>query len=176
MTDTVTPQQRSWIMSRIRSANTKPELLMRSLLHRCGFRYSLSRHLPGRPDIALPRYRAVVLVHGCFWHWHRKGRCKIAKLPKSNRSFWLRKLKSNVARDRKVALALRSLGWCVHIVWECEVLSSPERVLKRVVDRLQQGYGTPRRLASRADVGAAVVATGSWHRRMLDAHQGDGAR
>src|SRR3954463_15983899 len=109
MVDLLTKERRSWNMSRIRSRDTKPEVLVRSLLHRLGLRFRLHRPLPGRPDIVLPRHRTVVLVHGCFWHRHTS--CRFAYTPKSNVQFWLAKFAGNVERDRKARRALHKLGW-----------------------------------------------------------------
>jgi DNA mismatch endonuclease (patch repair protein) len=115
-------------MARIRGRDTKPELLVRSLLHRAGLRYSLGRKdLPGRPDIVLPKYRAVVFVHGCFWHRHRG--CKDATLPGTRPAFWQAKFQENVTRDRRNRKALEKLGWRVQVVWECGVLRDPHAVL-----------------------------------------------
>src|SRR5260370_19935810 len=106
-------------MSAIRGRDTKPEVAVRSYLHGRGFRVRLQGPgLPGRPDIVLPKYSAVVLVHGCFWHHHRG--CKYAYSPKSNTAFWNEKLASNVARDAANRRRLAGLGWRVLIVWECE--------------------------------------------------------
>lgn len=120
MADTLTPQQRSERMSRIRSKDTKPELALRSALHQLGFRFRLdAKDLPGRPDIVLPRYRTVIFVHGCFWHRHPG--CSIATTPKSNTEFWLDKFGRNTARDKKASEALIALGWRVFVVWECDL-------------------------------------------------------
>ena len=111
------------MMSGIKSKNTKPERLIRSFLHRQGFRFRLhDKRLPGRPDLVLPRYRAVVNVHGCFWHQHHG--CRFAYMPASNRAFWKQKLEGNVARDLRNEAALCELGWRVLTVWECEVRDS----------------------------------------------------
>ena len=119
MTDTLSREKRSWNMSRIRNRDTKPELVVRSMLHRLGYRFRLHRpDLPGRPDIVLPKYHTVVFVHGCFWHRHRK--CRFAYSPKSRINFWQNKFKQNVARDKKVRSQLESLGWHVVVIWECE--------------------------------------------------------
>lgn len=92
---------------------------MRSALHRMGYRFRLHvRNLPGSPDIVLPRYRTVILVHGCFWHRHKH--CRFAYTPKSRTQFWQEKFRSNLARDRRTARALRTLGWRVLVVWECQ--------------------------------------------------------
>jgi len=110
-------------MSRIRGVDTKPELLVRSLLHRMGYRFRLHRRdLPGRPDIVLPKYRAVVFVHGCFWHRHRG--CRYAYVPKSRKDFWKRKFARNVERDREVRHLLRKAGWKILVVWECETVDA----------------------------------------------------
>lgn len=117
--DTLTPAERSVRMSRIRSKDTKPELLVRQLLHRLGYRYRLHRRdLPGAPDLVFHGRSKIVFVHGCFWHSH--ARCKVANKPKSRRSFWLEKFARNIERDRRNVADLRDLGWQVHVVWECE--------------------------------------------------------
>ena len=117
--DALSPERRSWNMSRIKSGHTAPELIVRSILHRIGYRFSLHRKdLAGRPDVVLPKYQTVVFVHGCFWHRH-KG-CKDATMPKTRRAFWQKKLEGNVARDKVKQRALRVLGWRVIVVWECE--------------------------------------------------------
>jgi len=118
--DRLTPEHRSWNMSRIRGRDTVPEKRVRSLLHRLGFRFSPMRSgLPGKPDIVLPARNAVVFVHGCFWHQH--DGCRNASMPSTRESFWAAKLHGNVARDKVVAKQLRSLGWRVLTVWECEL-------------------------------------------------------
>ena len=110
-------------MSRIRGKDTQPELALRKVLHGLGFRYRLHGvGLPGKPDIVLSRYKAVVFVHGCFWHRH-KG-CSIATTPKSNTAYWIDKFEQNKVRDQKVKKKLQTLGWRVFVVWECEVSSS----------------------------------------------------
>lgn len=119
MADTISPEQRSALMSRIRSANTKPEIAVRSLVHRLGYRFRLHRRdLPGRPDIVLPRHMKVILVHGCFWHGHD---CKLASKPKSNGEYWSSKIISNKSRDAKNRAALEAAKWTVLEIWECEV-------------------------------------------------------
>lgn len=118
--DRLNKQHRSWNMSRIRNHNTNPELTVRSLIHRMGFRFRLHvKDLPGRPDIVLPKYHSVILVHGCFWHRHKN--CKFAYQPKSRTAFWKKKFKENVERDKKTHVALKRLGWNVIVVWECEL-------------------------------------------------------
>ena len=104
-------------MSRVRGKNTKPELHVRSLLHRAGFRFRLSSsHVPGKPDIILPKYRAVILVHGCFWHGHD---CYRFSWPKTRKAFWRKKIEGNRERDARYLKQLKSEGWRVCIVWEC---------------------------------------------------------
>lgn len=106
-------------MSRIRARDTKPELIVRSVLHRLGFRFRLSpRKLPGSPDVVLTRHRIAVFVHGCFWHRHRG--CRFAYTPKSNVAFWQKKFADNVARDRRSHAQLRKMGWRTVTVWECQ--------------------------------------------------------
>jgi DNA mismatch endonuclease, patch repair protein len=117
MADTLRPAQRSERMSRIRGKDSQPELALRRVLHRLGLRYRLHvSNLPGKPDLVFPRYKAVVFVHGCFWHRH--GGCKIATTPKSNTSFWLDKFEKNVARDARNTMQLRDMGWRVFVAWE----------------------------------------------------------
>lgn len=117
--DTLTPEARSRLMSRIRGKDTKPELVVRSILHRMGYRFRLHRKdLPGRPDVVLPRHKKVVLVHGCFWHGHL---CKIAPGSKSNKAYWSSKIEANRARDERNRAALTGLGWDVLELWECEI-------------------------------------------------------
>jgi DNA mismatch endonuclease (patch repair protein) len=128
--DSISKERRSWNMSRIRSKNTRPELLVRSILHRSGYRFRLhSRGLPGHPDIVLPKWKTVVFVHGCFWHRH-KG-CRFAYSPKSRKAFWRKKFRENMKRDVRKAEALTSSGWTVVTVWECE-LARPARLLERL--------------------------------------------
>lgn len=122
MADFLSPAERSERMARIRGKNTRPELALRKVLHRLGLRYRLhGAGLPGKPDLVFPRYKAVVFVHGCFWHRH--AGCSIATTPKSNTPFWLEKFEKNVARDTRVATQLEERGWRVFVVWECEVSS-----------------------------------------------------
>lgn len=120
-------------MSRIRGRNTKPELLVRSLLHRMGYRFRVHRRdLPGCPDITLPCHKVVVFVHGCFWHRHRG--CKFAYTPKSRQDFWEAKFRENTARDQRHGISLRRLGWRTAVIWECETVD--ERALERMIDKL----------------------------------------
>lgn len=135
MADRLTPERRSWNMSRIRSTNTKPELLLRSALHKMGLRFRLHyKGLLGRPDIVLPKHRAVVFVHGCFWHQHRG--CIEAVRPKSNQDYWNRKLRANVERDRKNMISLRRGGWVVLRFWECEIERDAHQIGLHIAKRL----------------------------------------
>ncbi len=130
MVDTLSPEERSRVMSRIRGKDTKPELTVRRILHSMGYRFRLHRRdLPGNPDIVLPRHGVCIFVHGCFWHLHRK--CKAARLPKTRRAWWRKKLEGNVARDKRRAATLRRLGWRVITIWECQT-EKPDRLLKRL--------------------------------------------
>ena len=130
MADTLTIQQRSQLMAKIRSKNTGPERAVRSLLHRAGHRFRIHvRSLPGKPDVVLPRHRVVVFVHGCFWHRHQG--CKVATTPKTHKKFWLEKFARNVANDHKHRRKLRRLGWKVVTIWACQ-LKHPEKVLARI--------------------------------------------
>ena len=118
--DPLTPEQRRRTMANVKGKDTKPEIAVRSLLHRLGYRFRLHRSdLPGKPDIVLPKYKSVVFVHGCFWHGHD---CKAGrKRPKTNSVYWDKKLTRNRKRDHRNQQALQALGWCVIIVWECEL-------------------------------------------------------
>jgi DNA mismatch endonuclease, patch repair protein len=135
MADVFSKSVRSEIMGRIRGVNTRPEMMVRSFLHIRGFRFRLhAKALPGKPDIVLPRYKTAIFVHGCFWHGHSD--CKRSALPSSHRGFWSRKISGNKKRDSDQIRALRSLGWCVLVIWECEtkkadLLSARLKVLRR---------------------------------------------
>lgn len=118
--DVFSREKRSQIMSRVSGKNTKPEIVVRSLLHNLGFRFRLHRKdLPGKPDIALPKYKKVIFVHGCFWHGHAD--CSRSKRPSTNEEFWREKLDKNIERDKATVYALKKLGWNVLTVWACEV-------------------------------------------------------
>ena len=120
MADTVTPDQRSRIMAQVKSKDTKPELLVRSLLHRLGYRFRLHRKdLPGKPDIVLPRHRKAIFVHGCFWHGHTG--CKRSARPTSRADYWNAKIDRNMQRDATATAQLAALGWTVLTLWECEL-------------------------------------------------------
>lgn len=133
--DRITQERRSWNMSQIRGKNTKPELAVRSALHRLGFRFSLHRtDLPGKPDLVLPKYHAAILVHGCFWHRH-KG-CKLAYSPKTKQEFWQQKFSNNVGRDKRNLDALTALGWNPIVIWECEIKEDLNAAIEKISDIL----------------------------------------
>ena len=135
--DTLTPEQRSALMARIRGVDTKPELFVRRALHGQGYRFRLhGRGLPGKPDIVFKKRKRAVFVHGCFWHRHG---CKRTTHPKSRRDYWQDKFAKNVARDRRNAALLVDDGWDVFVAWECEV-DSDETLLPRLMEFL----GPPR--------------------------------
>lgn len=118
--DRVSPEQRSRNMSRIKGRDTKPEIRLRSALHREGLRFRVCRNdLPGRPDIVFPRQKLAIQVRGCFWHQH--SGCKAGRIPSSNLSYWKPKLEANVERDAQKDEALSALGWQVIVFWECEL-------------------------------------------------------
>ncbi|MDP2600033.1 MAG: very short patch repair endonuclease [Deltaproteobacteria bacterium] len=130
MTDVFSQQKRSWIMSRVKGRDTKPEILVRSFIFRMGFRFRLHRRgLPGTPDIVLPRHGKIIFVHGCFWHGHK--RCPRSKRPTSNENFWNNKLDENIKRDKGYRRELRQMSWKVLTVWECET-KSPEKLLRKL--------------------------------------------
>lgn len=131
--DIVDAATRSRMMAGIRGKDTKPEMLFRRGLHLRGFRYRLhDRRLPGRPDIILPRYRAAIFVHGCFWHGHD---CPLFRWPRSREDFWRTKITGNIERDRKAVEHLLQEVWRVLTIWECAVRGRPEMEREAVIDR-----------------------------------------
>ena len=143
MVDVHTPETRSYNMSQIKGKNTKPEKMLRSLLHRAGYRFRLNAaKLPGKPDIILPRYRTVIFVHGCFWHRHPK--CQYATLPATRTGFWSAKFTRTVERDRGNRLVLECSGWQVLVVWECVLKNNHEYVLETIEKRLGGVTGNAR--------------------------------
>lgn len=136
MADTLTSERRSWNMSRIKGRNTGPELRLRSLLHRAGFRFRLHpKRLPGRPDVVLPKYQTAIFVHGCFWHRHLG--CRHATTPSTRREFWQEKFEDNVCRDARNRAALEATGWTVMTVWECELKADAVGVVHRLASELR---------------------------------------
>ena len=119
MTDVVSPEVRSRMMSGIRSRDTRQEVKIRKALHAAGFRYRLhSKNVPGKPDITLPRHRAVIFVHGCFWHGHD---CHLFKWPSTRAEFWFRKISGNQVRDKQVRAQLSETNWRYLVIWECAI-------------------------------------------------------
>ncbi len=151
MPDPLSKEHRSWLMSRIRGGDTKPEWVLRCALHRLGFRFRLrDKRLPGRPDLVLPKYGSVLFVHGCFWHRHR--RCRLASMPKTNEAFWEEKFARNVARDRRNRAELKKLGWRVRVVWECELLKETVETVVAAAEWLREEDGPkPERKRGRYD-------------------------
>ena len=124
-------------MSKIRSKDTKPEKIVRSLLFSLGYRFRLhKKDLPGKPDIVLPKYKAVVFVNGCFWHGHEN--CKDAGIPKTNSQFWCNKISKNKERDRRVSKELELAGWKVLVVWECQI-NDKEKLISFLESKLKTG-------------------------------------
>ena len=135
MADCFPEEKRSWVMSRIRGKNTKPETTLRSLLHARGYRFRLHRRdLPGKPDIVFPKYRVAVLVNGCFWHAHE---CQRGRLPKSNTDYWNQKIARNKRRDAEHVKNLQRLGWEPVVIWECELKKNSGVVLDRITKVLK---------------------------------------
>jgi len=124
-------EKRSYVMSRIRSKNTRPELTVRSIMHNMGYRFRIHRrNLPGCPDIVLPKHQAAIFVQGCFWHLHKD--CRDGTIPKTEHERWKIKLDRNVRRDKRNVRQLKSLGWKVLILWECEVENEIEKVKEKL--------------------------------------------
>ena len=134
MADNVDQVTRSRMMSGIRNKDTAPEMAIRKALHRRGFRYRTHvTYLPGKPDIVLPRFRAVILVHGCFWHGHD---CRMFQLPQSRREFWKEKILQNRKRDASVRQGLRAVGWRCLTVWECAIRGPEKRDFAQLIDEV----------------------------------------
>lgn len=147
MADRLSVARRSANMGRIRSRNTKPEMLVRRMLHRFGYRYSVHvKDLPGKPDLVFTARRKVIFVHGCFWHQHDRKACSDSRKPKSNTEYWTRKLDRNVMRDAEHLETLREKGWDALVIWDCE--TADEEALR---GRLAEFLGPPRNWQSCAD-------------------------
>lgn len=129
--------KRSEVMSKIRSKNTKPEMILRSNLFKAGFRFRLhEKDLPGKPDIVLPKYHTVIFVQGCFWHLH-KG-CQEGRIPLSNIDYWKKKLHKNVLKDKQNKIACEHLGWKVIIVWECQIEKHLDVTLSKIIKNIKR--------------------------------------
>lgn len=127
--DRLSPQKRSWLMSRVSSKNTKPEIAVRSLLHKLGYRFRLhASDLPGKPDIVFRKRKKVIFIHGCFWHGHLD--CKYAKPPSTRADFWREKIYANRARDKRTLIQLEESGWEVLTIWECELKDTTALVVQ----------------------------------------------
>ncbi|HZW40291.1 MAG TPA: DNA mismatch endonuclease Vsr [Ignavibacteriaceae bacterium] len=128
-------KKRSEVMSKIRGKNTKPEIILRSLLFKEGFRFRLHRKdLPGKPDIILPKYNTVIFVHGCFWHHHKN--CIDGKIPLTNSDFWKNKIITNLTRDKKNIKELKKAKWKVITVWECDIEKYPAKTLNVIKKKI----------------------------------------
>ncbi|MGF1549852.1 MAG: very short patch repair endonuclease [Sphingomonadaceae bacterium] len=141
MADTLSPSERSARMAKVRGRDSKPEMLVRRLVHGMGFRYRLhDKRLPGAPDLVFPARRKAIFVHGCFWHRHDDPNCKLARLPKSRLDFWKPKLQGNRDRDLRQQAELRELGWKFMVVWECQ-LRHTEQLENKLRSFLIEGEG-----------------------------------
>jgi len=136
MTDKLSKEKRSRIMSKICSSNTKIELKVRSVLHRNGYRYILhDKNIPGKPDIVLKKWKTIIFINGCFWHSHN---CKIGHMPKSNIEYWEPKLKRNVSRFKKNIKIIKKEGWNVIVLWECQIIKwSDDSILKYIENKIK---------------------------------------
>lgn len=134
--DIFNKSKRSWIMSHVKGKDTKPEILVRSIVHKLGYRFQTHKSdLPGKPDIVLVRHQKVIFVHGCFWHGHK--RCVRSSRPQSNKSFWAKKLDKNIARDKRTRRELDKNGWKALIIWTCEtknILKLQNKIAKFLVE------------------------------------------
>lgn len=139
--DRLSPERRSWLMSRVRSKDTTPEMTVRRMVFAMGYRYRLhGPKLPGKPDLVFPRRRKVLFVHGCFWHGHEG--CRLSRTPKTNSDFWQAKVVSNRARDLRNMNALEAEGWTALTVWQCE-LKDPETIATRIHEFLEDREDHP---------------------------------
>ncbi len=138
MADVHSTETRSYNMSRIRSKDTRPEMLVRRFLHKNGFRYRLHvKDLPGKPDIVLPKYKTIIFIHGCFWHGHEG--CKYFVVPKTRTEWWVNKIGTNIANDVLAESRLTALGWKIIKLWECEIKPSfKEETLKNIVVEIKK--------------------------------------
>jgi len=138
MVDRISAEHRSWNMSRIRGKNTKPEIVLRSLMHRAGFRFRLhDKMLPGKPDVVLPKYDTAIFVNGCYWHRHQG--CPKATTPKTNTAFWKKKFEATVTRDARNRSELKESGWRVITIWECELEADAVGLVEGLRKQLKGG-------------------------------------
>ena len=138
MSDSLTPEKRSWNMSRIRCKDTSIEVKVRKYLFSQGFRYRKNvSSLPGKPDIVFPKYHVALFIHGCFWHRHEG--CKRATTPKSKMEYWIPKFEHNIANDKKHYKELEQMGWRTIVIWECEVNKNFEETMKQLVIAIKCG-------------------------------------
>lgn len=140
MADLYSKEKRSYLMSRIRSQNTKPEMIVRKFLFSKGFRYRVNvKKLPGSPDIVLRKYRTAIFIHGCFWHGHEN--CKIAHIPKTRREWWEKKINRNIERDGDTRAKLKAMGWRTMVVWECQLAPKQQAAtLEGIANSLYKVY------------------------------------
>jgi len=137
MTDVHNKETRSYNMSQIKGKNTKPEILVRKYLFSKGFRYRINdKKLPGKPDIALPKYKIVIFINGCFWHGHEN--CKYFTLPKTRTEWWNDKIKTTKKRDDKNKTVLTELGWTVYTIWTCEITKDGSSVINKIIDEIRK--------------------------------------
>lgn len=128
--------KRSEVMSKIRGKNTKPEMILRSQLFKQGFRFRVhQKDLPGKPDIVLPKYRTVIFVHGCFWHYHKE--CREGRIPSTNSKFWTEKLQRNISKDEANIKALRKDKWKVQVIWECDIEKNLDKTMKKLIAKIK---------------------------------------
>lgn len=156
MSDTLSPKQRSERMSLVKGRDTRPELVVRSLVHKLGYRFRLhANDLPGRPDLVFRSKRKVIFVHGCFWHRHPEPTCRLARIPKSRQDFWVPKLEANHLRDCRTVSTLEAAGWAVLVVWECE-LRHKEHLENRLRQFLSGGTCARSNFLPEPEVSASV--------------------
>jgi len=137
--DRLSREKRSWNMSRIKSKDTKIEIMARKYLFAKGFRYRKNdKRFPGKPDIVLPKYKTVIFINGCFWHMHCG--CKYGRLPKSNVDYWKEKLEKNVENDFSHIQQIKNMGWNVIIIWECELKKDFESTMSSIIEQLKNAY------------------------------------
>ncbi len=137
--DSLTPEKRSWNMSRIRGKDTSIEVQVRKYLFSKGYRFRKNdKRYPGKPDIVLPKYKTVVFINGCFWHMHQG--CKQGRLPKSNIEYWKNKLEKNVSNDKVHIQQIEQMGWTPIVLWECELKNDFEGVMERLIKQLRTHF------------------------------------